>query len=422
MAITQARQGSHRSSQPTEEELPTAVGTAPEFGVAHFDLQDVTSGGICYSTNGGFRRFQSGGDLMNLIWVTNLDMVPKQLPSLRSNKFLQTKLTTLAEDLGVELTGFKQVNGVDKGGMVDVARVLNHTRDLVVAAYPWKAPDREWNKPRLSECIAELLPSVERSVPQIEVALRGAYQSWSSPQMQQKMMYDRGSRMIYFRRNRVEHALDIMRTPLPTSGWYKQPFLDLDNLLDAGQPTLVEVAIEWRNADADTVSLIAFGADAGNTPHIRRWVSQIELTWLLKYARISVLSAYQANAAAPLPAQLQLPSVIAGDPIYQLSIPHGLVAEAHWAGLARPQYNRMKRQSEVTTTSVWYRAMDRAISFQMALAAKELGGNVTGYGSGGVQVRMENLSVQQLLEVADAVGASHPCLASEVVGRERGDS
>lgn len=396
------------------------MGTAPDFGVAHFDLQDVTSGGVCYSTKGGFRRFQSGGDLMNLIWVTNLDMVPKQLPSLRSNKFLQTKLTTLAEDLGVELTGFKQVNGIDKGGMVDVARVLNHTRDLVVAAYPWKAPDREWARPRLSECIAELLPSVERSVPQIEVALRGAYQSWSSPQMQQKMMYDRGSRMIYFRRNRLQHALDIMRTPLPANGW-SIASNSLDSLLDPGQPTLVEVAIEWRHADAELVSLIAFGADASNTL-IRRWVSQIELTWLLQYARITVLSAYAANAAAQLPPQLQLPTVIAGDPVYQLSIPHGLVAEAHWAGLARPVYNRQKRLSEITATSVWYRAMDRAISFQMALAAKELCGNVTGYGSGGVQVRLENLSVQQLLEVSDAVGASHPCLASEIVGRERGDT
>lgn len=421
MAISSSRPGSYRNSAPTEEELPTALGTAPDFGVAHFDLQDVSSGGVCYSTKGGFRRFQSGGDLMNLIWVTNLDMVPKQLPSLRSNKFLQTKLTTLAEDLGVELTGFKQVNGIDKGGMVDVARVLNHTRDLVVAAYPWKAPDREWNKPRLSECISELLPSVERSVPQIEVALRGAYQSWSSPQMQQKVMYDRGSRMIYFRRNRVQHALDIMRTPLPSNGWSMATNYSLDSLLDPGQPSLVEVAIEWRHADADLVSLIAFGADASNTL-IRRWVSQIELTWLLQYARITVLSAYAANAAAQLPPQLQLPNVIAGDPVYQLSIPHGLVAEAHWAGLARPVYSRLKRQSEISSTSVWYRAMDRAISFQMALAAKELGGNVTGYGSGGVQVRLENLSVQQLLEVSDAVGASHPCLASEIVGRERGDT
>jgi hypothetical protein len=420
MAIFTNRPGSYRNSAPTEEELPTAVGMAPDFGVAHFDLQDVTSGGVCYSTRGGFRRFQSGGDLMNLIWVTNLDVVPKQLPSLRSSKFLQTKLTTLAEDLGVELTGFKQVNGIDKGGMVDVARVLNHTRDLVVAAYPWKAPDREWARPRLSECIAELLPSVERPVPQIEVALRGAYQSWSSPQMQQKMMYDRGSRMIYFRRNRLQHALDIMRTPLPANGW-SIASNSLDSLVDSGQPTLVEVLIEWRHADAEMVSLIAFGADASNTL-IRRWVSQVELTWLLQYARITVVSAYAANAAAPLPPQLQLPSVIAGDPVYQLSIPHGLVAEAHWAGLARPVYNRQKRLSEITATSVWYRAMDRAISFQMALAAKELGANVTGYGSGGVQVRLENLSVQQLLEVSDAVGASHPCLASEIVGRERGDT
>ena len=397
-----------------------AVASIPDFGVAHFDLNDVSSGGVCYSTKSGFRRFQSGGDLMNDIWITNLDMVPRQLPSLRSNKFLQTKLTTLAEDLGVELTGFKQVNGIDKGGMVDVARVLNHTRDLVAAAYPWKAPDREWAKPNLGACIAEVLPVVERAVPQVEVALQGAYQSWSSPQMQPKLTYDRGSRMIYLRRNRLQHALDIMRTPLPAHGW-AQAKSDLDSLLDPSLPSLVEVAIEWRHADAELVSLIAFGADGGESK-IRRWVSQIELTWLLKYARITVLSAYSANAAAPLPTQLQLPKVVAGDPVYQLSIPHGLVAEAHWAGLARPVYNQKTRRGDITTTSVWFRAMDRAIGFQMALAAKELGGNVMGYGSGGVQVRLENLSVQQLLEVADAVGASHPCLASEVVGRERGDS
>ncbi|WP_298706071.1 hypothetical protein [uncultured Variovorax sp.] len=402
-----------------QEDLPMAMSAVPDFGVAHFDLNDVGSGGICYSTKSGFRRFQSGGDLMNDIWITNLDMVPRQLPSLRSNKFLQTKITTLAEDLGVELTGFKQVDGVDKGGMVDVARVLNHTRDLVAAAYPWKAPDREWSKPRLGECIAELLPSVERPVPQVEVALQGAYQSWSSPQMQPKLVYDRGSRMVYLRRNRMQHALDIMRTPLPTGGWVAtKP--NLDALLDPSLPSLVEVMIEWRHADADLVSLIAFGADAGDTK-IRRWVSQIELTWLIKYARIEVRSAYSANTAAPLPVQLQLPRLIAGDPVYQLSIPHGLVAEAHWTGLARPPYSRRARAGEITTTSVWFRAMDRAISFQMALAARQLGGNVTGYGSGGVQVRLENTSVEQLVEVADAVGACHPCLASEVVGRERGD-
>uniref|UniRef100_UPI001179DAF3 hypothetical protein n=1 Tax=Pseudomonas aeruginosa TaxID=287 RepID=UPI001179DAF3 len=241
-----------------QEDLPMAMSAVPDFGVAHFDLNDVGSGGICYSTKSGFRRFQSGGDLMNDIWITNLDMVPRQLPSLRSNKFLQTKITTLAEDLGVELTGFKQVDGVDKGGMVDVARVLNHTRDLVAAAYPWKAPDREWSKPRLGDCIAELLPSVERPVPQVEVALQGAYQSWSSPQMQPKLVYDRGSRMVYLRRNRMQHALDIMRTPLPTGGWVAtKP--NLDALLDPSLPSLVEVMIEWRHADADLVSLIAFG-------------------------------------------------------------------------------------------------------------------------------------------------------------------
>lgn len=408
-----------RNQLPSEDDLPTAVGVVPDFGVAHFDLADVSSGGVCYSTKYGFRRFQSGGDLLNDIWITNLDLVPRQLPCLRSNKFLQTKLSTLAEDLGVELTGYKQIDGIDKGGMVDVARALTHTRDLVAAAYTWKAPDREWAKPRLGDCIVEVLPSLERAAPQLEVPLQGAYQSWSSPQLQQRQTYDRGSRMLYLRRNRLQHALDILRTPVPTSGWGKAD-TRLDVLLDPSLPSLIEVSIEWRNADAETVSLIAFGADAGDTK-IRRWVSQIELMWLLKYARVTVLSAYHSNVAAPLPQQLQLPNVIAGDPIYQLSIPHGLVAEAHWTALARPVLNRRFRR-EMTTTAVWYRAMDRAISFQMALVAKEMGGNVTGYGSGGVQVRVENLSVPHLIELADAVGACHPCLASEVVSRERGDS
>ncbi|TAL65700.1 MAG: hypothetical protein EPN79_11000 [Burkholderiaceae bacterium] len=420
MAISKHDYGAHRSVEP-DSALPMAVERAPDFGVAHFDLNEVTSGGVCYSTKDGFRRFQSGGDLLNDIWLTNLDQVPKEMPSLKSNKFLQTKITTLAEDLGVELTGFKQVGGVDKGGMVDVARVLTHTRDIAVAAYAWKSLDRDWSRPRLSDCIAEILPAYERTVPQVEVALRGAHQSWSSPQMQPKVAYDRGSRMIYFRRNRIQHALDVMRVPLPANGWSAyDPVNGLDGLVDPWLPSLVEVAIEWRGATPELVSLIAFGSDASRST-IRRWVCQIELIWLLKYARITVLSAYVANSASQLPSQLQAPPLVVGDPVYQLSIPHGLVAEAHWVGLARPRYDWKTRQTEVTTTSVWFRAMDRAISFQMALVAHQMGGNVSGYGAGGVQVRFDNPGIEQLLEINDALGACHPCLASEIVGRERGD-
>lgn len=420
MAITAQR--TTQRPQVYDEDLPQVEVLPPEFGLAMFDLEDESSGGVCYSSAGGYRRFQSSADLSNTtLWVTNLKKFNQPVHNLRTDSFLGSRLDAIAADLGVELAGFKQVDGIDKGGMVDVARALTQTRDLAYAAYPWKDLDRQWRFGRLSEAIAEVLPAMEVPQANLIAALKGAYQNYSAPP-RTLQTYEEGSRYITLRRNRVQHAMELLRTPVPYAGWHTLgPNTPLEAFMDPARPTLVHVNIEWRNAGQDMVNLIAFGADIGK-PEMRRWVSQVELLWLVRYARITVLGALMASEARALPIQLQLPAVVGGDYVYWMSLANGLVAESHWKGLVSPKWNPKRRDKDYSVAGVWIRAMDRAISFQMALAAHENGAAVQGYGSGAVSVRVPNGSVQQLLELADAVGACHPCLASEVVGRERGDS
>lgn len=429
MAIVESshRQSPRGAREQYEDVLPEHISEPPDFGLALFDLEDETAGGVCYSTKGGYKRFRSRGDLANsTIWISNLKHINQAMHNVRNESFLGSKLDAIAADGGWELAGYRRVGDIDKGGMVDIADLFDRTRAVILAAYPWKDTDSDWKYGRLSEAITEIiLPrsrlSEDRAPAQLAPALKGAYQGYSSPP-KSPQTYDEGSRVITFRRNRVIHALDVLRMPLPHTGWvYSRQPRAMRDYLRSERPALINVSIEWRNATPDVVDVIAFGSDIGKQA-IRRWVTQAELIWLLEYARIEPLADYMPNAAQAVHSSLQLPAIVGGDFTYWLSLANGLVAEAHWKGLATPRWDPRSRKVEDSVTSVYLRAMDRAICAQIALKAHAKGLLVMGYGSGAVTLRVPNMSIEDLADLAAELELHHPCLAAEAVARERSDS
>jgi hypothetical protein len=106
---------------------------------------------------------------------------------------------------------------------------------------------------------------------------------------------------------------------------------------------------------------------------------------------------------------VQLPRFLTDDPLMSLSLSAGLLAESHWAAITQPVYNRQQRGEDISAWSVWLRAVDRSLTFNLALKAQQAGFRVQGYGNGSCQIRLQKMRLREALDFAEANGCSHPC-------------
>lgn len=382
----------------------------PDFGVAIFDNSKLSTTGWCCVPGESPARFSSVAELRNsAIWLTSLDFDEftakgRQHHHLRRSDFLRTSLKQIGEDIGCQLDGAY----AQETSML-LADIVSRTMQLTVKAYGWKDPLMALRESLLSEDIRRALASAPDSREHMSSALESAYQSYSSPAMASP--FEANSVFVQLRRNRMHHAIDVMSTSVPDEGWRFDPGAasrSLDSWLDPAHPCLVEATVELSGADPDVAALIAFGAAPSKSRGVlRKWISQPELRWMSQFARIQVSSGYVATASRPLPPESQLPKALLADPLFALSYSTGLVAECHWNAYASQPWKR-GRGKDTSSWAVWLRAVDRAISFKMALQTYRAGFHVGGYGNGVVLVRVSRDRLTELEQFADQVGASYP--------------
>jgi hypothetical protein len=137
-------------------------------------------------------------------------------------------------------------------------------------------------------------------------------------------------------------------------------------------------------------------------------VSQPELLWLSRHARVHVNSALICRASRALPDAARLPAALLQDPTFSLSISAGLVAESHVHALSSLTYNRVAKHQVATAWSVWLRALDRALCFDLAQKAFKAGFTPLNYGSGAVRVRVARPRLPELLDFALENGIAYP--------------
>lgn len=382
----------------------------PDFGVAIFDNSKLGTTGWCCIPGEQPSRFSSIAELKNsAFWLTSLDFDEftakgRQHHHLRRSDFLRTSLKQIGEDLGFQLDGeyAQETSHV-------LADIVSRTMQIAIKAYRWKDPLMALRESLLSEDIRRALPAAPDTKDHMLSALESAYQSYSSPAMSSP--FESNSVFVQLRRNRVHHARDVMSTLVPDEGWRFDPGASgrsLESWLDSDHPCLVEATVELSGADPDIAALIAFGAAPTKSRGLlRKWISQPELRWMSQYAHIQISSGYTATASRPLPPEAQLPEAMLADPLFSLSYSTGLVAESHWNAYASQPWKR-GRGKDTSSWAVWLRAVDRAISFKMALHAYRAGFHVGGYGNGVVLVRVSRDRLPELEAFADQVGASYP--------------
>lgn len=415
-----------RSEHPAHDEEPVR-GRLPRFGVALFD-ESRDSGWACVQGSQPF-RYRQPQDLSNdCIWVCSVSGTEFRskwggMHHLRSADYI-SKLHYLAGDYGLRVDGEGKFGHLAQQACAQLAPTIHRAMVIASQVYGWSDPANRLRMDSLSEDIRKGLVEPPRAANHMRGALAAAYQSYSSPSWG-GFRGEQNSILLTLRYNRLDYARRLLCTLVPDGAWTKhgdeggRTNLPLRDFLDPDTPCLVHATVEFTGQDQELASLCAFGSQPSRSV-LRSWISQPELMWLSQHAHVHVTAAYTVESGKPLPWNVQLPELLVSDPLFSLSIPAGLVAEAHWKALATPVYNARAKgeKKDYSAWSVWLRAWDRAYSFQLALAAHKQGYLVNGYGNGSVVVRCPSERLPHLLDFCQENDIAHPAFQS--IFREHG--
>lgn len=404
-----------------EPQIEEIVLRPPRMGVAGFNNLDEPSSGVACVGNqtiGFERRTELPSDV---IWISNAKEATSA-QNFRSPAYLRSSLANIAADLGVEM---------DLEGLRRLAETIGRVRDLAAHAYPWNDFAEEWSHPLFATGISKLLGASAEMPSYMEQPLVQSYQTYSAVP-DQSPQYNTAQMVYTLRCNRLRYAQYVCDTQVPEDLWINYPneralsALSLDDLLDKRRPSLVEASIEFNSnlSDVVTPALVAFGSQSqsgrvGGRQAVRRWIAQPELAWLVEHAKVHITAAYISTGTRALTERQRLPASLVADPVYALSIAAGLLAENHWVGISEATSVRRSGPSAtarfakvVTPAAVWMRAAERAYSFCMAKVVAQRGYTVTGYGYGSVSFWGPKNDIRPIVDLADELGATHPCLAA----------
>ena len=401
-------------------ERATPEAKTPVMGIALWDSAlDATAGWACRSDGEPF-RISGTQDLSNeVIWVGNMDGMVylkrgKQLAHLRSSDFLRCSLTAVAGDLGLRIDGANA-----KSSIKAIAQVTQRVITLMVKAYALKTPDSDIRDDALYDDIRRILPQQPGTTSHTKAALNAAFQNYSQPDW--GPWYQDKSVTVSLRYPRLTYAKQIMATLVPDDSWTYIPpsgvaSMSIEELLDPRYPTLVEAAVDLGGADPEIAILAAFGSASSRSKRtsLRRWISQPELRWLARFANVQVASALRCKSAMPIPLSMSMPLALTSDPLLEVSLSAGLLAECHWHAIAKPEYQRRERARQPNSWAVWLAAEDRARCFDLALAVHKKGFRPVGYGAGCVRVSVPIDELPTLRQAAEDLGCSHPCFAPDM--------
>ncbi|WP_454727978.1 MULTISPECIES: hypothetical protein [Cupriavidus] len=393
--------------------------TQQRYGVVLFDdaigkrrngTARAATDGFAAIDGGRARRIKKVTELESDVkWLTNFEFADfngNQLgrhPNLFMSGFLRVELKLLCDELGM---------GPDQMAVDRAAELLSGLfgRTMRIAAQTLKV-DLAAEIPKgitktLAEFIGARFPVTGRIDQKLNEAMERSYQTWNA--VMQRPRKDWQS--ISLRRPRYTHAIDVLSTPVPSNNrWvYLQsarlPASNMDRidwiLASEELPMLANVVIKGRRGGL--ADLISFSSGASME---RSWVSQPELLLLAQYCDVEITGAFVCEDG--FQHQKELDAFPSQGDFSLASTSLGLVAENFWASLANPRVNRMGKKVYLPR-AIWYRAMDRVLTFVKAAQLKKENFDIFGYGWGNVIAYYPRGATAEIIEAANALGLDVP--------------
>lgn len=381
------------------------------YGVVFFDDPQRPLGGWASIAGHAARRIRGAIDLPPEVqWWSNLAPEAFMASSieegltLKGAEYLRPSMMQLHSELGLRPEG---------AAVARVTEITGEIFDRVMRLGHQHYGLQKLAEHALTDDLYRLVVSPDQPItPEIDAALQKAHMSYVA--CDTVMLPD--TRLVTFRRPRLQHALDVLATPVPGDHW---EFLDdaklppesnrIDWLVAQSRPALVKVTI--RRIDHDVAPIISIG---DGTREQRSWLSHPELLTLSKFARIKVDAAYLASEYAPHPVRLAFKT--AGE-LGPLSLSMGILAENYWMALASPRsFRRFSREGDkvVSPRAAWYAASDRFHMLMPALMMHGSGFTVRGYGRGMVLLALREEAVAEARACGAAAGLLPPLKSAEI--------
>ena len=220
---------------------------------------------------------------------------------------------------------------------------------------------------------------------------------------------------VTLRYNRLNYANALLNCPVPKGqAWtYEKDVKDSPETLEycMQHPSLVKASVEFDNVSSEHAALVAFGQAGARRNLMRQWISQPELVWLRRFARITITSAWVDHSGyTKVAAAARLPELFTVHPEACLSYSAGLIAANHLEAIASCQWSKKYKIDESNVWATWIRAYDRANMFALALKAHEAGFHVERYGSGSLKLRVSPEQLDQLARFKAEHGFMYPDL------------
>jgi hypothetical protein len=375
------------------------------YGAVFFDDETRPQAGWASVKGETAFRIRGTGDLASdVYWWTNLPSTTffkygaLGNQKLKHNSYLKPTMSQLHQELGLITV------------RMSAARIAEVSSEIFTRVMRMAYQSYGLNKPveiTLTDDLYDLLIREDRPItPEIDEALRQSYQTWSNCENKTP---DK-SKIITFRRPRIQHALDVLSTPIPGDQW---EFIDqkslppeskrVDWIVSQPRPALVRASV--KNVQFEFSRIVSFGAGALID---RSWMSHPELLMLSKFANVKIDSVFLSNGYEP---QNVYRKMVTNGSLGLLSISNGILAENYWIALASSKSYKKHYKDKVTIhspRSVWLTASDRFHSILPALMMDGSGFSVRGFGRGKVMIAIQRGALKDARACAAAAGLNAP--------------
>lgn len=329
----------------------------------------------------------------NVIWVTNLDsselfsLNKNRNPHFKNKNWLKTDLSRLAREVGVD-PDYAPMNETAMFLSAVVSRVAQYTKAKLNI-------DKLTEQTLHADILKTIRPPKKRIADEFYPAIQEIASHFVLTGVRHSTAINENE-VATFGRNRLAHTRAVMDTPIPAEvGWVLKK--NSKKIAAEDFVATLEGSYALKATIHHTQRSASFAAGwSGSAKSPREWFTDVE------YNALKVFCDFEVHAAMvneQPPSLITLDSFLGHSPVAGLSITHSLVAEAVCAAFLSPQKAAFNSDtSEYSTAAAWYRAKDKVLCLQDAVAMHDLGHPVSSFGNGIVRFNFPERGLESLIK------------------------
>jgi hypothetical protein len=269
------------------------------------------------------------------------------------------------------------------------SRIMQITMRLLKKNNPKLGDEEVFTGRSLQDDLRPLLPPAEYPKDEAGSILRSGIGYVNFTKIQARP--PKGAKMISLKRPRLDHAIEMLTTPIPVGPFDLHQGMNLPSLSDlimSRRPVLANIVIR-RFADQNAHTVYSFGAQMNSGKRIpRTWVPQPELAVLSALSTVEVQNAFIGKSYSDMASGI-LDFIRAflesGDSAISWSC--GIIAESLWRSAAlglekKDSLIPIQEQPQTSWRGAWVNAADKISTFLMAMKMVRAGYYVASYGYG----------------------------------------